>query len=209
MIWFLKLVRLLWLLLALEEGDGNGPPDDDDNDTDDDTDDDSDDVDDAPEPPTDEELKNNPRIKELSRENGKWRIKLRKAEERIKDLEDTDDHVAAVRTSKVEAAFWRSLVVGPHKIADHESALDLFTARGFADLVKIGDDHEVSGMDDAIEKLVVRYPWLADDLPSDDDVEIPLRRTAPPPRKKKDGASPTSRKDLEKRMPALRRHARG
>jgi hypothetical protein len=203
MMLLLNVLRLLWLILMLEEGDppGDDDQDDDDNDTEED---------DAPEPPTDEELKNNPRIKELSRENGKWRIKLRKAEERIEELEDGDGQASVLRTSCVEAAFWRSLVVGPHKIADHESALDLFTARGFADLVKIDENLEVSGMDDAIEKLVARYPWLADDdLPSDDDVDVPSRRTAPPPRKKMDTTqAKPSRKELEKRMPHLRKHAK-
>jgi hypothetical protein len=82
----------------------------------------------------------------------------------------------------------------------------------FADLVKVGtskDDSTVDGMGEAMEKLVLRYPWLADaDGPSDVDVELPAPRSASPPKKQRDKAARPDRKAMESRLPALRRHSR-
>jgi seryl-tRNA synthetase len=207
MLWMLSVLKLLWAILLLEEtnDDDDIPPDDDDESHDDDPPDDDDDEDIRDPKAKIAALKDE---KERHKRNAKKaREDLDKANQRIKQLEDggaTDGD----GESRIEAAFWKSLVVGPHKIADHESALDLFTARGFIDLVTVGDDGEVAGMDEAMEKMLARYPWLADDdLPTDDDADTPpKRRTASPPRKKKDSQPVQTRADLEKRLPHLRKH---
>jgi hypothetical protein len=37
--------------------------------------------------------------------------------------------------------------------------------RGFVDTVTVDGEGHVSGMSDAIERLLDRYPWLTDDVP--------------------------------------------
>lgn len=72
-----------------------------------------------------------------------------------------DSLAPSLKASRVEAAFWRAVATGEHRIGDVESALDLLLARGFVDLVKVGtasDSLSIEGMDEAMEKLVAATP---------------------------------------------------
>jgi hypothetical protein len=97
------------------------------------------------------------------------------ANNRIEELESLD---TSLHQARVESAFWRAVAVYPQRITDHETALDLFLSRGFADLVKVSDDDgEIEGIDDAMAKLIGRYPWLSSgdgDHPRDDDIRPPI-----------------------------------
>ncbi len=102
-----------------------------------------------------------------------------------------------MRDARLEAAFLRSVLTAG-TLLDVESAWDLAAARGFFDAVK--DDG--SGMDKALEALVDRYPWLAEDAPADDPKPLPKTGGA----KKKPDASPAvTQMTLRERFPALRR----
>jgi hypothetical protein len=145
------------------------------------------------------------KIRSLQDHVNRLHKRLEERDSRIKELEDAGNDGRL----RVEAAFWRELVTGERRIGDHESAWDLFTARGFADLVKLSDDGEVTDMDVALEKLVERYPWLEDEpIQPDSELEVAMgRRTAPPP-KRKSGTTELQfdRAQLQKRMPHLRKH---
>jgi len=126
------------------------------------------------------------KIRSLEDHVARLHRRLEERDTRIKELEDAvpEDHGPI----RVEAAFWRELVIGERRIGDYESAWDLFTARGFSDLVKAADDSDVTEMDTALGKLVDRYPWLADEpLTTDDDDAPPRRPTASRPRRKRGG----------------------
>ncbi|MEW6059588.1 MAG: hypothetical protein AB1551_05530 [Actinomycetota bacterium] len=69
----------------------------------------------------------------------------------------------------------------------------------------------MKGMDDALRRVLDRYPWLADEpMGTDDDGPTePLRRTASPPKRRPGTTEPQfSRSELQKRMPHLRKHGR-
>jgi hypothetical protein len=187
------MVRLLWLLLALlmETAPENDEPEDD-----------------ADEPDDGEEEVRDPEKQALSREAGRWRQKFRAAESRIAELEAGGEAKEALRSSRLESAFLRAVLAhnGP---LDVETTWDLANVRGFLDAVTIDTDGNVDGMDEALARVLDRYPWLADEPVGDVGDGSPARRTAPPPKKKKDGAAEQhSRASLEARFPALRRHSR-
>jgi len=103
---------------------------------------------------------------------------------------------------RLENAFLRSAMAADAPL-DLDTAWDLLRVRGFVDTVNVGDDGKVTGMDDALAKLVERYPWLAD-APTP-----PEPRPSPPAikgaRKRQDPSAGLSRSGLESRFPALKR----
>ena len=95
------------------------------------------------------------------------------------------------------------MIVWEEPIADLEAAWD--HARGFLELVKVNDSGEVSGMEEALDKLVGRYPYLLDD--EEEDGSPPPRSSGPrnsgrTPRPKPPGDPGKSA--LQKRFPALK-----
>jgi len=65
-------------------------------------------------------------------------------------------------------------------------------------------EHERS---DTVDRVLGRYPWLADEaISSDEDTEsVPGGRTAPPPKKRSGTKKPQfSPAELQNRLPALR-----
>jgi len=145
----------------------------------------------------------------LSHEASTWRKKLRAAEAQIREFETTqaDKIAAAIREARLETAFLRVVVERDDKL-DVETAWDLANVRGFVDPVKIDDDGEAVGMDEALDRVLDRYPWLADESLADgaDAETVAGRRTAPSPKRRSGTTEPHfSRDDLQKRMPALKR----
>jgi len=103
---------------------------------------------------------------------------------------------------RLENAFLRSAMAADAPL-DLDTAWDLLRVRGFVDTVNVGDDGKVTGMDDALAKLVERYPWLADAPP------VPEPKVLPPAikgaRKRPDASAGQNRRGLESRFPALKR----
>jgi hypothetical protein len=116
--------------------------------------------------------------------------------------ESGTDEAVALRESRLEVTFLRS-VIGRDDVSDIESAWDLATARGFLDAVQVSDAGDVEGMDDAIVRLVHRYPWLADEPVTSDEPD-PSRpsRTANPPKRRR-GTGEIGQESLKERFPAL------
>ena len=84
---------------------------------------------------------------------------------------------------------------------------DLANVRGFLDTVQVTDEGGVSGMGDAIARVLDRYPWLREDPTvsatphaSGPKVPGPKRRTSMPP-----GPSASS---MRERFPALKKGGR-
>ena len=59
---------------------------------------------------------------------------------------------------RLENAFLRSAMTADEPIQDMELAWNLLNTKGFVDSVKVADDGTVTGMDDALAKVVERYP---------------------------------------------------
>jgi hypothetical protein len=83
---------------------------------------------------------------------------------------------------------------------------DLANVRGFLDTIEVAADGEVSGMDDAISRVLDRYAWLREDAvvpgtPSTgaQQPKPKLRRSTPP------GPSASS---MRERFPALKKGGR-
>jgi hypothetical protein len=169
--------------------------------------DDDEETDDDDEPEAEPEPVRDPEKKALSREAGRWRTKYREAETKIKEMESGAAFAEPLRASRLESAFLRVVLARGGRL-DVETSWDLLRVRGFADTVTIDDDGDVKGMDEALGRLLDRYPWLEEPA-SDPNEDRPLRRTAPAPKKRKDGAAEQhSKASLEARFPALRRHSR-
>lgn len=105
-----------------------------------------------------EDIKN-PRIKELSAEAKKWRLKFRAAQKRIGELEESSatGEREVLRASRLETAFLREVLTSEEPL-EVESAWDLLNARGFVDTVKVGDDGAVEGMAEAMSRLLEATP---------------------------------------------------
>jgi hypothetical protein len=195
---------ILWLLallrLFLFEGEGNGDGDENDGDPPDDEDE---------EPDPDKKRPRDPEKQKLIDEARKWRLKFREAEAKLKDVGDQEPIRDALRTARLELSFLRTAMEHDDPIADLETAWDLGTARGYFDTVKIEDDGTVAGMDEALDRLLERYPYLID---SDDDEEPepPVSRPSPRPigQGRKAGAA-VGDASLEKRFPLLAKRRRG
>jgi hypothetical protein len=142
----------------------------------------------------------------LSQEAAKWRRKFREAEARLKEMKDDTSMPEALRAARLEAAFLREVLARDERV-DLETAWDLANARGYLDPVKLTDDGAVEGMVEAFDRLLGRYPYLADD---EDDEPAPDQQPAP---KIRPPGGRASRQDLgvaglRDRFPALRRGRR-
>jgi hypothetical protein len=135
--------------------------------------------------------------------------KLTQVEGELAELRKTrDEHpdAQALRASRVEAAFLRHVIDSGERY-DLEAMWDLARVRGFLDTLEVSDDGEVSGMDDAISRVLDRYPWLCEDAPATTDAGTKTR-TAPPPRKRDNGPAKPLESTMRERFPALRKGAR-
>lgn len=166
-------------------GDAAGEGDDDEDTTDDDAD--------------------NPRIKELSDEAGKWRRKLRQAEKRIAELEDgqASDLQDENRTLRLRLA-WERATAG--KLKDIDAAWKLAEDALKAVEVKDGEV-DIERLGEIVAHVIDRYPYLVEaDKPANDTPSSPWpdggADTGKPP-KKKPGQG-TDRATLAKKYPALR-----
>jgi hypothetical protein len=135
----------------------------------------------------------------------------------IKSLRSANDRLAkklerlsageSLTASRVEAAFLRCVLERNEPI-DIETAFDLFIVRGFGDAVKVDDEGNVEGMQDAFGKLLRRYPWLAEDGAAPDAPERPSKISGRPiggTKKRDPSATQMSQASLEKRFKALRK----
>jgi hypothetical protein len=150
-------------------------------------------------------------IKSLREANGRLARKLEKRETRIKELEAREGKDEdGVRSAYLQSAFMRAVFEYRDSI-DLEAAWDLATLKGYLDGVKIEDDGSVDSeaMNEALGKLVDRYPYLIDDSgeesASDGDAPPVKTRQPRPTQKAKQGVD---RAALEKMYPALRRRRR-
>ncbi len=133
--------------------------------------------------------------------------RLKERDQTIKDLEEgvSTSHLAALKQSRLETAFLQ-FVIRYDDPLDVESAWDLGNARHFFDTVKIADDGTISGMDEAIDTLLSRYPWLSDggsDPDPEDDSRPPKPKTGTHPPKSTNNAA-ASKTAMRDRFPALK-----
>ena len=208
-------LRFAWLDTLVHAG---APDDDDTDDTEDeDTDDleddtgaDGDDTEgDDDEQEEDDEAVSNPRIKKLSEEAKRHRLAA-KAE---KDRADAAEAALAasqgdgtVRALRIELAATKANLTRAEPFKDLEAAMAMVDLSA----VKVDDDGKVSGLDDALDYVAKRYPYMVDDSgtaprpPADDDDTI--RR--PSGRQTNGSKAPSNglnRTTLEAKFPALRR----
>ena len=121
-----------------------------------------------------------------------------------------EEPVVALRGSRVQAAFLRAVIDRGERY-DLEAMWDLATARGFFDTVDVTDDGDVEGMEDALGRVLDRYPWLREDVPITEERILPgqRKRTAPPPKKRKDSTvAQHTDASMKDRFPALRKAGR-
>jgi hypothetical protein len=143
------------------------------------------------------------KIHSLEEANARLSKKIKAKDARISELEATEPAADELQAARIEAAFFRTLLVREEPIADIETAWDLASAKGYFDTVKI-EDGNVAGMEEALDRLVERYPYLADEAPiedSEDDTPKPGGRPVGPARKDSRATTAT----LRERFPALRR----
>ena len=149
------------------------------------------------------------KIAALQRHINRMHRKVEKADRKLLELADrigkppSADTEAALSSARVENAFLREAISRGADV-DVETMWDLAQARGFLDVVKVTDG-KVEGIDDAYDRVLERYPWLTEEPASDADADIPSKRTAPGPRKRKDGNAPDP-SSLVARMPHLAKH---
>ena len=104
-----------------------------------------------------------------------------------------------------ENAFFRTAIASGHHTIDLDTAWTLLTTKGFADAVSIDDDGDVTGMAEALDRVIARYPWIvSDDLPDDDEPDPPLKPSGRRTNARKDGGHQPDDAALSKRSPALR-----
>lgn len=174
------------------------------------------------------------RVAELSAEAKRRRLELRAAERRIAELEaqlkekgrgaDTDvedetdpdeptggdadeaeddaDPTDApdAEALRIENLFMRSVLARSGSL-DTETAWTLMRERGFLDAV---NPDEPETMDAALDKVVDRYPWLADEAEASAVEPPPLPPSGGRARKVKDSHRVTDNAGLANRFPALR-----
>jgi hypothetical protein len=155
----------------------------------------------------DEEIRDpKAKIAALTEANGRLARRKKKLEARVSELErGTSNGGEALRSARLESAFLRAVMNSEQGITDTETAWDLLDARGFLDAVKIGDDGQVEGMDEAVERLLSRYPWLIEDEAEPPPERPTLPKSPRTPTRNKEVPSLTDRKTLEQRFSALRR----
>jgi hypothetical protein len=146
------------------------------------------------------------KLESLKEANARLAKKAKKLEARVAELErGTSNGGQALRSAQLEAAFLRAVMASSDRVNDVETAFDLFQTKGFADLVKVDEDGTVSGADEALVRLLERYPFFVDEA-EDEPPERPKPKPATRPVFRDKEAPPLpNRKSMEKRMPALRR----
>ncbi len=114
-----------------------------------------------------------------------------------------------LRASQLEAAFLRSIMAREDVISDVETAWTLLHARGFVDTVNVTDSGEVEGMDEALDKLLGRYPYLADVPEQVEPVPTTHGGKQTAMNKRRSPVNLPSASALAQRLPALRRGVGG
>ena len=180
---------------------GAGDDDDDSDDSDDEgSDDDDDDEGDGNEGDDDESTlthKQMANLRRSSRQAARFRIAAKN--ERAAHVETTTERDDLKR----ELAFTRA---AGHRFADLDAAWKLVDKK----LIKIDDDGEVNGANDAIDALIDSHPFIAttdadEKHAKDDNPFRPTTSGSPMTGKKRPVAATTSEATLAKRYPALRR----
>jgi hypothetical protein len=192
------LLLLLSSILAFADTGSPDPPDDDD-----DSEGDGEQNGDGGNAEEEEEIRDpQAKIKALEEQVGRLSKKLKSKDEHIEQLEAGGNQSAELTASRLEAAFYRTLLFREEPIADVEAAWDLASAKGYLDTVKI-EDANVEGMEEALDRLVSRYPYLVDEKEDEEDEEAPKsggRPVATSARRRKETGAAT----LAERFPALR-----
>ncbi len=139
----------------------------------------------------------NPRIKALSDENKRHRLAAKQERERADGLQER------VSTLMLENAFIKA---SAGRISDFDAALKLMDRTG----ITITPEGEVTGIDEALAKVIERYPYVADeDGPADTDLNTTLAGLQPSGRpangKRSAGPAGANNKVLRDKFPALRR----
>jgi hypothetical protein len=134
--------------------------------------------------------------------------KLTAAEEELAELRkarDEDPTIQALRASRIETAFLHA-VISSGESYDLEAMWDLANVRGFLDAIDVSDDGEVSGMDEAIGRVLDRYPWLREDetIPSTPSTGA----KQPTPKLRRSTAQGPSASSMRERFPALKKGGR-
>jgi hypothetical protein len=89
---------------------------------------------------------------------------------------------------------------------DLDAAWDLGHAKGIFDLVKVKADGTVEGMDRALEKILSRYPYLADDAADDEPEPRPIpRKPTNGTARKRPSQTGIDQAQLRERFPKLKR----
>lgn len=144
------------------------------------------------------------RIKSLMLANARLGKKVEKLET------GTSNGSHALRDARLEAEFMREAIRSGHLGLDLDAAWDLGHAKKIFDLVKVKADGSVKGMDRALETILSRYPYLADD-PDPDEPE-PRPKVRPPKtgtgRKAKDTSGALDQSVIRERFPSLKKRRR-
>ena len=136
----------------------------------------------------------------------------RKLDQREKAIRDNEARIAELEAgaggageanndARLENAYLRAAIARGNDL-DLDTAYDLMRAKGILDTVTVDDSGAVQGMDEAVETVVSRYPWLTDISKAEDSEPV-----VPP---KTGGAgkgmpgNTGRRASLEHRFPALR-----
>jgi hypothetical protein len=188
---------LLTLFLDTDPPDGDAPDPDEDEDED--------------EPTRDPEA----RIKALTEKVARLGKKLDKKDARIAELEsqegDGTPDTDTTNALRLEVAFLRSVLTAEEPIADLDTAWTLGHGRGFFDTVDIDTETgDVTGMDEALAKLLGRYPYLADEPPEDEEQPDPPAKPSGRPMNAKtpSNQSTAPTKAMRERFPALTKRIR-
>jgi hypothetical protein len=200
-------LRFAWLDTLSRAGntagrdeDGDGTPDPDDSPPADDLPDEDDDQDD--------ETVSHPRIKKLSEEAKRHRLAAKAEKERA---DRADAALAEAQGADQVRALRLELAAIKHNATRPEPFKDVEAAMAMVDLsaVTLGDDGTVSGLDDALDYVAKKYPYMVDDSgtaparPAADD--LPMRPSGRQTNGRRGDGSGYNRSTLEGKFPALRR----
>lgn len=218
-------------MLKEDEDDQDGD-DGDDSGADDDGDDESGDEDDEDDDKS--KSKESSRVKELSDENARWRVKYRNRGKRIADLETEiaelkkgkpapkdEDDASGDDTASVELKTeneklkeklvtqsirmeFNDLVTGSDALAKFKNPKTAFRLLDLSE-VEIDEDGDITGLDDAIKALVKSDPYLLDSSKDEDDEDDEKSGPIGQPTGRKRGKGNPNRDKLLDKYPALRR----
>ena len=180
MLWLWLLARLL--LLDSDDSDGQ-PPNGGDGDG-------------------NEEIKDPPaKIAALQDQVNRLHRRLKERDTRIEELE-AQSAPDELRPARLEAAFLRAVMNHEDRVVDIETAWELATAKGYLDPVKNNGE----GMEDALGRLLERYPYLAgEEAEPTPEHPAPTVRSGSPLNSRRQPSAAASQAAMEQRFPALRR----